>query len=85
MSNKELDNANAYRAVYNSPLKGEQAALDEFYSLGPSNVTTKANGTIVGVLSDGSTINYHYSTKTSGNPPTIEIQDTNGYYTKIRY
>ena len=85
LSNKELDNANAYRAVYNSPLKGEQAALDEFYSLGPSNVTTKANGTIVGVLSDGSTINYHYSTKTSGNPPTIEIQDTNGYYTKIRY
>lgn len=69
---------------YESPTKGTQEALNDFYSLNPIRTETKPNGTLVGFLSDGRVINVHTATETSGNPPTLEIISS-GVHTKIRH
>jgi hypothetical protein len=59
-------------------------ALADFNSLNPSNVSVKSNGTIVGYLSDGSTINVRPNS-TYGTA-TVEINALNSNNTiKIRY
>ncbi|RKI63172.1 hypothetical protein D7V91_17605 [bacterium 1xD42-67] len=55
-------------------MKGSEAALAEFYSQNPTDVSTKPNGTIVGTLADGRTINVHPASSLKG-VPTVEIYD----------
>ena len=53
--------------------------------MNPTNVRTYPNGTIVGDLSDGRTINIHPSTTLNGTP-SVEIYDSiTGLSIKIRY
>ena len=81
----ELSNQTSRVDNYISPIKGKQAALDDFESLQPINVRTYENGTVVGDLTDGRVVNVHPSTSLSGTP-SVEIYDPiTGKSIKIRY
>lgn len=70
---------------YISNITGEEAAKADFDAMNPTNVRTYPNGTIIGDLSDGRTINIHPST-TLNRTPSVEIYDPNtGASIKIRY
>jgi|GEM_PF-2573107 len=85
LSNKSLTNRTGKVDNYVSEVKGYDAALKDFNSLQPNNVRTYSNGTIVGDLPDGRTINLHPSTSLNGTP-TVEIRDPSiGRSIKIRY
>lgn len=58
-------------------------AEKDFASLGPQNVQSKTNGTKVGTLSDGSTINVR--NKSTDGRPTLEVARPNGIKIKFRY
>ncbi|MBR7002205.1 MAG: septum formation inhibitor Maf [Neisseriaceae bacterium] len=58
-------------------------ALNDFYSLKPTNIQKRDNGTITGTLADGRSVNVRPSSRSE--KPTIEIQNTPNNYTKIRY
>ena len=63
---------------------GFDAAKADLNALKPSDVKTYPNGTIVGKLPDGTTINVRPSS--SKGYPTVEIYNpTTGTSTKIRY
>jgi preprotein translocase subunit SecG len=59
------------------------SALADFYSLKPTNVTTYSNGTTVGYLPDGSTINVRPNSTFQA--PTLEVTPVTGNTIKIRY
>ncbi len=85
LSNKSLTNQTGKVYNYSSPIKGNEAAMNDFDVLNPSNVRTYPNGTVVGDLPNNCTINVHPSTSLGGTP-TLEIYDTlTGISTKIRY
>ena len=84
-SNKTFTNSTKKVNNYTSATTGYNAAKSDFYSLNPSNVRSYSNGTIVGILQDGRTINVH-SGKSVGGAPTVEIYDPiTGIRSKIRY
>ncbi|MFT4143588.1 MAG: S8 family serine peptidase [Mobilitalea sp.] len=84
LSDKKLTNQTGKVNNYESATKGFDAAKTDFNSLKPSDVKTYPNGTIVGKLPDGTTINVRPSS--SGGYPTVEIYNpTTGTSTKIRY
>jgi RHS repeat-associated protein len=85
LSNKTLTNQTGKVDNYVSDVKGYDAALKDFNALKPNNVKIYSNGTIVGDLPDGRTINLHPSTSLKGTP-TVEIRDPSiGRSIKIRY
>lgn len=85
MSNKTLTNQTGKVDNYVSSVKGDVTAKADFNSLNPTNVRTYPNGTVVGNLPDGRTVNLHPSS-TLGGTPTVEIYDpSTGMSTKIRY
>jgi len=85
LSGKTLTNQTGKVNNYVSEVKGNAAAQADFYAKNPSNVRTYSNGTVVGDLPDGTTINMHPSTSLGGTP-TVEIYNPNtGISTKIRY
>ncbi len=85
LSGKTLTNQTGKVNNYVSEVKGNAAAQADFYAKNPSNVRTYSNGTVVGDLPDGTTINMHPSTSLAGTP-TVEIYNPNtGISTKIRY
>ena len=84
LSNKKLTNQTNKVDNYVSDKKGFEAAQKDFDALNPSNVKTYSNGTTVGTLPDGRTINVR--PKSSGGYPTTEIYDPKtGKSIKIRY
>ena len=85
MSNKTYTNTTSTGVSnYTSKTTGIDAAKADFNKLNPTNVRTYSNGTIVGDLPGGRTVNIHIGTSTSG--PTLEIFDpTAGTRIKIRY
>lgn len=85
LKDKNLTNQTKKVDNYVSDVKGEAAARADFESMNPVNVKTYPNGTTVGYLSDGRTINMHPSTTLSGTP-SVEIYDpVSGRSIKIRY
>ena len=85
LSNKTLTNQPGKVDNYVSGTKGNAAAKADFNTLNPSNVRTYANGTIVGDLPNGATVNLH-SASSLGGTPTVEIYyPTTGFSIKIRY
>lgn len=85
MKNKEYTNSTGKVDNYESPVKGNDAAMKDFEGMNPNNVRTYPNGTTAGDLPDGNTINVHPSTS-SGGVPTVEIYNpTTGRSIKIRY
>ena len=70
---------------YTSDVKGIDAAKADFDALNPSNVRIDPrNGTIIGDLPDGTTVNLH--TGTSTGEPTLGIHDPGtGIDVKIRF
>ena len=85
LSGKTLTNQTGKVNNYVSGAKGNAAAQADFNAMNPSNVRTYSNGTVVGDLPDGTTINMHPSTSLGG-IPTVEIYNPNtGISTKIRY
>ena len=58
-------------------------ALNDFYSLKPTNVQKRDNGTITGKLADG--LNVIVRPNSRSKKPTLEIQNTPNNYTKVRY
>jgi hypothetical protein len=84
LSNKKLTNQTGKVNNYESATKGFDAAKADFNALKPSDVKTYPNGTIVGKLPDGTTINVRPSS--SEGYLTVEIYNpTTGTSTKIRY
>jgi len=64
---------------------GMNAAMTDFSALNPTNVRMAPNGTIVGRLPDGRTVNIHPGHSVGG-APTLEIFDPNTRIRiKIRY
>lgn len=85
LSNKTLTNQTGKVDNYVSSVKGNVAAEADFNALNPTNVRTYPNGTVVGDLPDGRTVNLHPSS-TLGGTPTVEIYDpSTGMSTKVRY
>jgi len=85
MSDKTLTNQTGKVDNYVSSTKGNVAAQSDFDSMNPSNVRTYPNGTVVGDLPDGTTINLHPSTSLKG-VISLEIYDpVSGHSIKIRY
>jgi hypothetical protein len=85
LSNKTLTNQTGKVNNYVSGSQGNAAAQADFNALNPSNVRTYPNGTIVGDLPNGRTVNLHPSSSLGGTP-TVEIFDpATGLRTKIRY
>ena len=79
---KKLDKTNGRAHQYEK--SGDfDTALNDFYSLKPTNVQKRDNGTITGTLADGRSVNVRPSSRSE--KPTIEIQNTPNNYTKIRY
>ncbi|MBR1374674.1 MAG: hypothetical protein IJ566_01140 [Cardiobacteriaceae bacterium] len=68
---------------------GYKKAQQDFYSLKPSNLQTRPNGTITGKLSDGRNVNVRPHSSKGGNReegyPTLEIQNSRSSIIKIRY
>ena len=60
-----------------------ETAKQDFYSLKPTNVQKRDNGTITGTLADGRDVNVRLDSREGR--PTLEIQNTKNNYTKIRY
>jgi hypothetical protein len=61
-----------------------KAAEADFNTLKLKNITTYSNGTRVGYLPDGTTVNLHIGTSTGG--PTVEFYNPDtGEKIKIRY
>ncbi len=74
LAGKTLTNQTGKVDNYVSEVKGESAARADFEAMAPTNIRTYSNGTIVGDLPDGRTINLHPST-TLGGTPSVEIYD----------
>jgi RHS repeat-associated protein len=84
LSEKTYTNSTRRVDNYESPVKGYDAALADFYEINPSNVKTDdRNGTIHGELLDGSRIDVRNSS--SDGRPTVEIIVANNERIKIRY
>ncbi|MBP3194560.1 MAG: hypothetical protein J6M05_02695 [Cardiobacteriaceae bacterium] len=67
---------------------GYKKAQQDFYSLNPSNLQTRSNGTITGKLPDGRNVNvrsFSKGTPTEEGLPTLEIQNSSSSVIKIRY
>ena len=75
LSNKTFTNTTGKVNNYTSPTQGMDAAMQDFYALNPSNVRIAPNGTVLGDLANGTTINIHPGTSVGG-APTLEIFDT---------
>ena len=85
LQNKTLTNQTRKVDNYTSSTKGQQAAMNDFNALNPSNVTQYSNGTTVGYLSDGNTVNLHASSSLSGTPSLEIYNPTTNTSIKIRY
>lgn len=84
LSNKTLTNQTGKVDNYVSESKGDMAAKADFDAMNPINIRTYPNGTIVGDLLDGRTINIHSSTTIT--VPSLEIYDAiTDTSIKIRY
>ena len=85
LNNKTLTNQTSKVNNYTSSKTGLDCALEEFYKMNPSNIRAYPNGTLVGELPDGRTINLHASSTLNG-VPTVEIYNSQtGNCIKIRY
>ena len=85
LSDKTLTNQTDKVDNYESNIKGNDAAKADFDAMNPTNIRTYPNGTIVGDLPDGTTININPSTTLKGRP-SLEIYDpVTGKSIKIRY
>ncbi len=85
LSNKILTNQTGKVDNYVSNVKGVTAAEADFNAMNPTNIRTYSNGTIVGDLPDGRTINLHSSTTLNGVPSLEIINMVTGRRIKIRY
>jgi hypothetical protein len=85
LSNKTFTNSTGKVDNYVSPVKGMDAALADFDKLNPTNVRTASNGTVLGDLQNGTTVNIHPRSSVNG-APTLQIPDpSTGISIKIRY
>jgi hypothetical protein len=69
-----------------SEIKGDfETAIDDFYSMNPTDVKKYANGTIVGKLPDGRTINVRPNSTYDEGKPTIEISKPNSKKPDVKF
>ena len=85
LSDKKITNQTGKVDNYVSDVKGDVAAKADFDAMNPTNVRTYSNGTMVGDLPDGRTINIHPSTTLNGTPSLEIYNPATGTSIKIRY
>ncbi len=85
LKNKEFTNSTGKTYNYVNQSGDYNSAMRDFEKMNLTNVKQYGNGTIVGYLPDGKTVNLHAG-KTVGGAPSLEIYDTiNKTSIKIRY
>jgi hypothetical protein len=79
-----IRNANKNRCEIRTKNGNMSDVLFDFYSLNSKNITERSNGSITGILEDGTKVNIHKSSSTQDHFITLEIQTIEGTI-KIRY